>query len=429
LVKDAVRDDPIIARVQETMEEVANSISMTTITTIVAFALGAISSIPAVRWLCIYGLTCIGVDFIYQNSYFIAWMVLDERRVQTRRKDICFWIVMPDDDDEEEKAEEKEHDAQRHDHEPKNAASTESNATPIRLTGYEKSAQERFMGWYADKLLHPASKAFVLVLFAAYTAGCIYSTALLTQQFNVENYVPKDSHVQTFFVNFEQYSSLFRAIQVYFRNEDQSDPVIQQQMIAYTEELAQMDQIGAPPMFFWLRDFADMANNPEFEEQALALGLQKNATFEEQIDSALSIPEVRDVYGEDIVRDPDTGVIISSRCYLYLRKIDMESIPNQISLLLDQRKITQNQPINTGKKEASFFTFDDLYFFFELYAVTVQELIVTTISGVVSVIAVTFVLVPHWSAIVFVTPLIIALYFMLLGKLSSRDLFRRCLCG
>ncbi|CAB9504683.1 Pick C1 protein [Seminavis robusta] len=416
--KDPVRDGPILARVEETMQEVGSSISLTTITTMLAFCLGAISSIPAIRWLCIYGFVCIGVDFVYQCTYFIAWMVLDERRVQAKRKDICFWISLAEEEEDDDEDKHQINSMLKSDSSSslEEEESNDDNAQPI---SNQQNFSERFMKWYADKLLQPAVKVFVLIFFTVYLAGCIYSTTKLTQQFNVENYVPKGSHVKTFFSTFDDYSSLFRGIQVYFRHEDQSDPMIQQQMMTYVDELSKLDQIGAPPEFFWLRDFAEMANAPEFAEQSAALGLQ-DASFEEQIDVVLSIPEVRDVYGADIVRDPDTGFITASRCYLYLRKIDMQSVANQVSFLMDQRDISKRQPINNqeGKTDWSFFAFDDMYFFFELYAVSVQELIFTTVSGVAAVSAVAFVLIPHWSAVAFVMPLIIALYFMLLGTMQ-----------
>ena len=43
----------ILERVRLTLEEVGTSISLTTITTTTAFVLGCISTIPAIRWLCL----------------------------------------------------------------------------------------------------------------------------------------------------------------------------------------------------------------------------------------------------------------------------------------------------------------------------------------------------------------------------------------
>jgi len=43
----------MVERIRSTLEEVGLSISMTTITTAVAFVLGCTSSIPGIRWLCL----------------------------------------------------------------------------------------------------------------------------------------------------------------------------------------------------------------------------------------------------------------------------------------------------------------------------------------------------------------------------------------
>jgi hypothetical protein len=48
--------------------------------------------------------------------------------------------------------------------------------------------------------------------------------------------------------------------------------------------------------------------------------------------------------------------------------------------------------------------------------VAVNELISTTISGVVAVNVIGFVLIPHWTAVAFIFPIIIMLYFYLLGE-------------
>jgi hypothetical protein len=436
--------EQLIQRIEQTMREVGLSISLTTITTTFAFALGCLSSIPAIQWLCIYGCVTIAVDFIYQITYFIAWLVIDElwtwNRTENQKKKKQQQVEQATASLENVSADAAAAEEERStkvattkttpSNKPKDNDDdvTASNALPPAAAAPSSSTQqqnatERFMGWYADQLLRPTIKAFVVVAFAIYLGACIYSTTQLTQEFNVDDYVPHDSYVASFFSSFEEYSSLFRAIGVYFRDIDASDPVIQQEMHDYVNELAALPQIGAPPEFFWLRDFADMATSPDFATQAEQLGFGDldNKTFAEQIDLALSIPIVQQVYGNDIVRN-EQGDITASRCFLFLRQLDMHSIPDQIDFLMDQRDVSLRQPSNQERLASGYdgglamFTFDDLYFYFELYAISVQELIFTTISGVVAVSVVAWILIPHWSAVFFVLPMIIMLYFMLLGK-------------
>jgi hypothetical protein len=57
----------------------------------------------------------------------------------------------------------------------------------------------------------------------------------------------------------------------------------------------------------------------------------------------------------------------------------------------------------------------------EFYTVAINELILTTIAGIVAVSIVGFIFIPHWTAVLFVSPLITTLYIDLLGKSSPAE--------
>ena len=82
------------------MEAVGPSIILTTITTSVAFMLGTTSTILPIRWLCLYAFPTIIIDFFYQITFFVALLVLDERRIQENRRDCCVCITAVNTDDE-----------------------------------------------------------------------------------------------------------------------------------------------------------------------------------------------------------------------------------------------------------------------------------------------------------------------------------------
>ena len=156
------------------------------------------------------------------------------------------------------------------------------------------------------------------------------------------------------------------------RDVDQSSPDIQRQMSQYVQELSDLPQIGEDPAFFWVRDFPQLAASEQAADLGLDLTNLTKLTFNEQIDLALEIPQIRQIYAQDIVRDEVSGNITASRTYLNLRHINMYEVTNQVDMLMDQRRITQAQPMNSAEHTASnggdlaFFTFDDLYFFWEL---------------------------------------------------------------
>lgn len=218
-------------------------------------------------------------------------------------------------------------------------------------------------------------------------------------------------------------------------------------MSNYVQELSHLPQVGNEPGFFWVRDFRLLAESNQTEE-LIGIDLE-SLSFNEQVNLALSIPQLRQIYGRDIVRDPESGNITASRTSMFLRDFDMYvssalfsfryvlivefiqlnrfvaihryNVQDQLNLLLDQRDISLRQSANDQSKRIAgeglnFFTFADLYFYWELFARVVDELIFNTVLCVVVVSAIAFVLIPHWSAVCFACPLLIMLYFNLMGK-------------
>jgi Niemann-Pick C1 protein len=90
-----VRMDPkkdVIERIDETVNEIGLSIFLTSLTSAIAFALGCTSSIPAVFWLCQYCFPTIIIVFVYQMTFFVACIAIDERRIQDGRCDVLICV-------------------------------------------------------------------------------------------------------------------------------------------------------------------------------------------------------------------------------------------------------------------------------------------------------------------------------------------------
>lgn len=412
-------------RIRQTMQEIGPSITLTTFTTVFAFCLGYItSSLPGVHWLCLYAMSIISIDFFYQITYFVAILTLNERRVAANKKDCCFWVTVEPEGKE--------------DHDDNNSDDGNDEASEVDPTMASTIAapapvvdniptQVRIMQWYSEFLMRPYVKVAVLVIFGVFFGLCCYSATLLEQQFNVADYVAADSYLSSVFSSLDDYSSVVRPIGVYFRNVDQMDAEMQKQMIAYVEELEQLDQIGSSNIsitevansdeirpFCWVRDWQEI--EASYDDPTIQAVLA-DMTFNQKLEFALNDKVFREVYGNDIVRDED-GNITASRCFLFLKNLDLESVQAQIDMLFDQREVTEAQPINQLEEHQddwAMFSFNDLFLYWEAYAVAVDELVLTIVSGVISVTLIAFVFIPHWSAVCFVLPMIMILYINLLG--------------
>jgi Patched family len=348
------RTDPrmdTVERIRETMESIGLSIFITTLTTVIAFGLGTLSAIPAIYWLCWYAWPTILIDFLYQITYFIALLALDERRIQENRRDCCFCQTAstrkPIDKRESPPEEEKEE-------EWDDIAIEETAHAPCDSDDHDIT-ESRFVKAYTDFLLRPRVKIAVIAIFLVFLGICMYFATLLKQEFKAEEIVPTDSYVRGFLHGVNEFSEQVIMVGAYFRNVDQSDKNIQLQMLDYITKLSSLPQINETTPFCWVRDFQEIGQQNELIAASLS-----NLSFSQQLDFALSVPAIKEVYGSDIVRNSD-GNITASRCWFFMKNLDMQDVQDQTAMLLDQRAISLGHPANEGKSEFSFFSFDLWY--------------------------------------------------------------------
>jgi len=473
-INDRNRKDPI-ERLAVTISSVGMSIFVTTLTTSLAFLFGLISSIPSVSWICIYAFPTIVFVFLYQITFFTAILILDEERVLSKKRDYIYRCcrsatettktdiiissngknitdeiaqtflnknenvnynkdqeqslsplqeeqndtkgfaiesVMQKEviDDENISVGYKNNKSTTVEHVVEN---TNEDAVEISSGGSSDSISlpERFMIWYTEKLMRKWVKIFVIITFLAYLGGSAYSMTLLKQRFSWEDLLPADSYVLSFMRMYEEKTDRLTFSSVYFRNVDQSNPEIQEQMVHYIDDLSSLKNIEEPP-FCWVRDYNTILNDERYK-----LILQ-NLNFNEQLDLMLRLPEFKEVYGRDIQRDNITGEVISSRCILYIVDLDMNVVDNTIDFLHEQETVGQEQPINSNNAgDWSFFVYDDLFLMFEFFSVHVNELISSTVQAIIAVTVVGFIFLPHWSAVFFIFTLMVILYVDLLGTI------------
>ena len=317
----------VVERIDDTMKDIGLTILMTTITSTLAFGLGGVSSIPAVRYLVVYAFPTIIIDFMFQITFFVALIVIDQKRLEDNRRDCCFCCK----------------------------AKEVSEASTLDLQGKtEKHFADRLMIKYGNFLLKTPVKWFVLFFFAAMLCFFSWRTSELRQHFDFTKIIPADSYIQPWWDAYNDYyeANGVRA-GVYFRDVDFSDESIRLQMEAYVRELAEMPVTGeGEPFSFWLRDFNDFLGKNES---------LNSLTFEEQIQLFLEDPLYYDSHYEDIVLD-ENGVMTASRTLMRFNNLDQEDVLEVVDVLEMQRGITARQLINQGRDDWAFFTFSEDYY-------------------------------------------------------------------
>lgn len=375
-----------IERITIVTDEIGLSIFLTTLTSALAFGLGCTSSIPAVYWLCLYAVPTVILILLFQLTFFIGCLVLDERRIQANNRDAFRCISC--------------------------GKKQESIPTPTEVDA-TNAPLDRFMYWLVQQLLVPWVKVVIILAFIGLAVACGISTSNLRQEFDFTEVLPADSYIAPFFDALQDYSVRSSiSPYVYFRNVDQSNAEIQKQMDTFVTNLVTIDSIISEPDFFWLRDF-----------QAFVLESSNTTNdvtqfqFNDQLSTFLSDPLYYKLYNDNIIRD-GSGNVLASRCLMYMDDVDFYDVKDQVKALNDQQRIASSQPINNGLRTLSFFTYDANYNIWQFFDQSRKEIRGTTICGIVAVSFAALVFIPHWSAILFAFPLACVLYIDFLGFLQ-----------
>ena len=88
--------NPLVTNIGLAMKHAGASITITSVTDICAFATGAITSFPSLQSFCISASLAVAAIYVFQISWFVAWMVLDEKRIRQNRNGLFPFIVHKD---------------------------------------------------------------------------------------------------------------------------------------------------------------------------------------------------------------------------------------------------------------------------------------------------------------------------------------------
>ena len=264
----------------------APSITATTLTDCVASALGASSTVPAIRWFCFYAVVCIAVDYIYQITFFMALLVLDHDRSKSGRYDclICF-----------------------------KAPHAEGGRRDMRGSVREAPRSDLCIRSYADLLLRPAIKWIVLISAVALVILAGVAASYIEVDYDITELTPRNSPTDRFeFARRDYFATESGQFQVtlYYNDLDVSDASVRDQMRLFHQEIEALgDTASVEAQPYWLRDFETYSQS----------STNNTMPFKEQLQLFLSSAEFGPLYKDDFVFD-DQGNVLYLREPLKLAK-------------------------------------------------------------------------------------------------------------
>merc|ERR1719223_294231 len=171
-------DDDLIKRAGKALARAGASITVTSLTDLVAFGISASSSLPALASFCAYA--AIGIIFLwgFASTFFSATLVLDERRQRDNRREClcCLTRNSEKDDDKEEE------------------------------TGFKEDfISTYFRNIHAPAILSTFGKAAVLLTFAALFSFGVYGAVNLSVEDTQRAFIPSDSYLTEFINAADEY--------------------------------------------------------------------------------------------------------------------------------------------------------------------------------------------------------------------------------
>ena len=155
------------------MKHAGVAVTITSVTDLLAFGIGAASVLPALSSFCIYASVGILFLFMYMATFFLAIFTLDQRRIDDRRDGIiCCWKKSPD-------------------------------WTPNKCS--QMSLTDKVFSHLAETLIKLPVKIVILVLTSALLGVSIYGVTLLETDFDVSWFLQPGSYLQLYVEANEKY--------------------------------------------------------------------------------------------------------------------------------------------------------------------------------------------------------------------------------
>jgi len=171
---------PIPSLLGATLQHAGVSITVTSLTDVLAFGVGAVTAMPGLQSFCVC--TALGLASIYtlQLGWFVAWLALDEQRIQEERNGFAPCV--------------------RH-HKNRTEDSQEQ----------ETGSRWYLMSWYRSLLSSSLSKVVIVTISLCCLAVGVWGATLIRHKFNPLLLLPSQSYLSHFIAVNDEYFSSYTA--------------------------------------------------------------------------------------------------------------------------------------------------------------------------------------------------------------------------
>ncbi|XP_048961979.1 patched domain-containing protein 3 [Canis lupus dingo] len=238
--------DSVSQRLSTVYSKVAVSITITTISNVLAFYTGIMTSFRSVQYFCIYTGTTLLFCYFYNITCFGAFMALDGKR-----EIVCLhWLKKPETPDQ------KCFSLKRYCGLPCDSLphEQETDTHPMNLF---------FQDYFGPFLTRTESKFFVVLIYILYIIFSIYGCFQVQEGLDLRNLASDDSYITPYFNVEEDYFSEFgpRVMVIVTETFDYWDEDARQKLEKCRADLESSDYVDKNLTEFWLREYVQYMEN------------------------------------------------------------------------------------------------------------------------------------------------------------------------
>ncbi|CAH1243039.1 PTCHD3 [Branchiostoma lanceolatum] len=390
---------PVQERMGRAMSDAAASITITSITDCVAFAVGVISVFPSVRIFCKYAAIGVAFDYLYQITFFAAIMSLAGRRERANRHCFTCCPVLPKSQARDKSAAYRlccASGVSRKDN-PNNSA---VNKDPLLTTFLYK--------YLAPMIVKTPSKVILFILYAGYLGVAIWGCFQVDIGLRFQNLAADDSYVVAFHDPEEAYFKEYGP---------KIDIVMTEPLEYWTVDVQQavLDKLKAfdQSQYFydtsetaevWLRDYLRFLNQTGNSDAAT----NKTAFMQILVDQFL--PQFGRQYQVNSIKFSDFYTNITASRFFVIPD-NVKTKEREKDMMIEARRIAEKGPV----KMVAFAT----EFIFAEQVVSILPSTLQTVGiAAAAMFVVSFLFIPHCVATIFVTFALVSIDVGLVGYMA-----------
>ncbi|KAM9673352.1 patched domain-containing protein 3 [Trichechus inunguis] len=347
-------------RLSSVYSKVAVSITVTTITNVLAFYTGVVTSFRSVQYFCIYTGTTLLFCYFYNITCFGAFLALDGKR-----EVVCLhWLKKPETPDQ------------------KCSSLKRSCCFPFGSLPDEHGSATHpmnlfFRDYFGPFLTSTESKCFVVLLYILYIISSIYGCSQVQEGLDVRNLASDDSYVTPYFDVDEKFFSEYgpMVMVVVTKNVDYWNKDVRQKLEQCMTDFEDNRYVDKNLTEFWLRTYV------QYLEEAKQ-DINDKDTFVNNIPIFLKNFS-NFVYDINI---SSSNEIISSRAFIQTRDV---STPTNKKMMLQQLRGI------AAKCEIPLLVYNQAFIYFDQYAVIVENTIRSVTVASLAMFIVSLLLIPH----------------------------------